>query len=134
MTINTNILGVVCLAAIAPVAFADIEPCDPDYFATIAPASFTRDVEIVGDYLYVLDENVLEQDQTGLRILDISNPAAPVLVGALTTPGQASDIAIAGDRAYIADGGMGGLLVLDISDPASPVMLGSLDTPGACRC
>ena len=65
--------------------------------------------------------------QTGLQIIDISNPLVPEIIGAVDTPGYAEDVAVQGDRAYIADGARG-LQVIDISDPTSPWIMGSADT------
>jgi hypothetical protein len=78
---------------------------------------------VVGDLAYVAD------GLGGLRILDVSNPAIPVELGALYTPGEALDVAVVGDLAYVADG-LGGLRILDVSTPAFPAELGALDTPG----
>jgi hypothetical protein len=50
-------------------------------------------------------------------------------VGAVETPSYAEDVAVVGDRAYVADS-RSGLRVIDISDPTLPVELGALDTPG----
>ena len=60
----------------------------------------------------------------GLRIVDVSNPAAPVEVGAWQAAhGQAAangrQVAVRGHLAFLADG-TSGLVVLDISDPTAP--------------
>ena len=52
-------------------------------------------------------------------------PAAAAEQGA---PGYAWDVAIAGDRAYVADGGSG-LRVFDITDPMRPRAIGGVLTP-----
>ncbi len=60
----------------------------------------------------------------GLRIYDVTDPAAPVLRGSLTDGFvDAFAVDVAGDTAYVADGA-GGLKWVDISDPAHPVVLG----------
>ncbi len=56
-------------------------------------------------------------------------PFEPSIVGSADTPSEATGIAIAGNHAYIADGG-GGLQVVDITDPTAPVIVGSCDTDG----
>jgi len=63
-----------------------------------------------------------------LRIIDISNLASPVEVGAYDTPGWAIGLAVSGDYAYVADYAQG-LRVIDISNPASPNEVGSVSTP-----
>jgi hypothetical protein len=55
----------------------------------------------------------------GLRIVDVSDPAAPVEVGAYDTPGYAEGVAVAGQYAYVADGHYG-LRIVDVSNPADP--------------
>lgn len=50
--------------------------------------------------------------------------------GYLATPGQASDIAIVGRYAYVADGSEGGLRIYDISSPMDIHKISSLKLPG----
>ncbi len=80
------------------------------------------DVEVVGERAYVA------AFESGLRVIDVSNPALPVELGALGTPGVAVAVEVVGELAYVADG-FSGLRVIDVSDPALPVELGALDTP-----
>jgi hypothetical protein len=68
----------------------------------------------------------------GLRVIDVSNPAAPVEVGSIDTPDLACDVSVVGGLTYVADG-TSGLRVVDVSDPAAPVEVGSIDTPGNAR-
>ena len=58
----------------------------------------------------------------GLLIIDVSNPANPVLRGGYNTPGYAVDVAIAGSVAYVADGSTGTLQIIDVSNPAAPLL------------
>ncbi len=66
----------------------------------------------------------------GLLVIDISDPATPVTIGAYETPGNAFDVHVSGNYAYVA-AGQAGLLVVDISDPASPTLVGSFATLGS---
>lgn len=85
-----------------------------------------EDVVLAGGYAYVADWFY------GLRVYDVSNPASPVLVGSLETGGYPSGVAVAGDRAFIAEGTDGGnLRVIDISNPANPTLLGTISTSKA---
>ncbi|MFN3929222.1 MAG: carboxypeptidase regulatory-like domain-containing protein, partial [Thermoflexus sp.] len=63
------------------------------------------DVAVAGSYAYVADR------EGGLRIVDVSDPAAPREVGFYDTPGYAGDVAVVGSYAYVADG-EGGLVIL----------------------
>ena len=74
---------------------------------------------VSGSLVYVADE------ESGLRVIDISNPARPREVGFIDTPGQARKIALSGIFAYVADG-EGGLRIVDVSNPAAPQERGSL--------
>jgi hypothetical protein len=74
----------------------------------------------------VADENF------GLQVIDISNPASPTLLGTYNTPGYALGVTVSGDYAFVADQSSG-LQVIDISNPASPTLLGNYDTPGSAR-
>ncbi len=60
----------------------------------------------------------------GLKIVDVSDPKAPALRGALGVEGEARDVALAGSLAYLACGA-GGLRVIDVSDPSAPKSIGT---------
>jgi hypothetical protein len=66
----------------------------------------------------------------GLRVLDVSNPIAPTLVGSLDMPEGAYRVAIEGSYAYVTTSD-GKLRVVDISDPAAPVQVGFYPSGGA---
>jgi hypothetical protein len=57
--------------------------------------------------------------ERGLQIIDVSNPSAPVRRGGYDTSGNALDVCVSGDLAYVADGY--GLQIIDVSNPAAPV-------------
>ena len=50
-------------------------------------------------------------------MIDVSNPRAPVELGAYDTPGEAVGVAVVEGYAYIADGA-GGLVILRYGAPA----------------
>ena len=85
-------------------------------------------VYVVGSYAYVADAT------SGLRVIDISNPAAPFQVGFCDAPGNAQAVYVSENYAYVANGyGAQGFWVIDISNPAAPFQVASIDTPGyAC--
>jgi hypothetical protein len=60
----------------------------------------------------------------GIRILDVSNPAAPSLLGQFDTVGQAREVVAQGILAYVVQSD--GLQILDVSNPAAPAPLGFL--------
>ena len=55
------------------------------------------DVYVAGSYAYVADGD------SGLQIIDISDPANPILVGTYDTSGFADDVYVVGSHAYVAD-------------------------------
>ncbi|MBF0129304.1 MAG: DUF4347 domain-containing protein [Alphaproteobacteria bacterium] len=81
-------------------------------------------VAVSGNYAYVAD------DRAGLRVIDISNPVSPSLLGTYDTPGYASGVVVNGTYAYVADLNRG-LQVINISNPASPSLAGSLWLAGS---
>jgi hypothetical protein len=64
---------------------------------------------------------------TGLRIIDVSNPASPTEVGFFDTQGFAVYVAVSGNYAYVADL-REGLRIIDVSNPAIPHEVGSFNT------
>ncbi len=85
-----------------------------------------RAIAVAGNYAYV---------GVGLRlmVLDISNPASPVVVGqSPMMSGVVEDVILSGNLAYIADG-EGGLQIIDISSPANLVRRGGYDTSGVAH-
>ncbi len=79
-------------------------------------------VAVVGSLAYVADFD------HGLKILDISTPSAPALLGTYDTPGNALGVAVQGSVAYVADGTS--LQLINITTPSSPSFLGSIGSAG----
>ena len=81
-------------------------------------------VAVEGDYAYVADADF---GGTGLRIVDVSDPENPAVVGGYDSPNQAFglDVVTDGDAVtlYLANG-FSGIVVLDVTDPTEPVELG----------
>lgn len=72
---------------------------------------------VVGNYVYVA------ANTGGLRIVDISNPKSPALVGAFTGISEAFSVIVSGRYAYVADNATG-LNIIDVSNPTNPVLVG----------
>jgi hypothetical protein len=66
---------------------------------------------------------------TGLGIVDISNPYIPTLISETPTGDEANDVTVDGNIAFIADQSVG-LVVMDVADPFHPALVSSLPTPG----
>ncbi|HMB70727.1 MAG TPA: FlgD immunoglobulin-like domain containing protein [bacterium] len=91
--------------------------------ATVGISTHANDVMVEGDLAYTADES------SGLKVFDISDPRAPVLIGSLAGSSPAEDIAKAGNLAYLALQDAG-LQIVDVSDPTTPFIVSTLDTPG----
>jgi hypothetical protein len=60
----------------------------------------------------------------GLRVVDVSDPAAPVEVGAYDTPGRADNLVATGRWVYLMDGD---LRIVDLGDRTAPALVGFYD-------
>lgn len=80
---------------------------------------------------------VIANSEDGMSVVDISDPANPLVLGHYTPSGSAvvTDVALQGNRAGLLTtvDGQGRLYLLDLTDPANPAELGSVDTPGDAR-
>ena len=81
-------------------------------------------VQVVGNYAYIANRD------SGLQILNISNPSAPTLAGSYDTLNSAQGVKIVGNYAYISDQDLG-LQILNISNPSAPTFAGSYDSGGS---
>ena len=75
-----------------------------------------------GTMLYTMDSS------DTLRVIDISTPTSPRIVGSLMLSGSPKDVRASGSIAYLA-AYTGGMQIVDFSTPASPRLIGSL--PGS---
>jgi len=80
-------------------------------------------VAVAGDYAYVAT------NETGLRVVDISDPSQPREVGSYAPPSIINSLVVDGSYIYVATGDSG-LRVVDVSDPAQAYEIGFYDTPG----
>ena len=79
-------------------------------------------VALDGGYVYAAAGDTL-------HVVEVTNPAAPVLRGALTAPGRIWSVHAAGNRAYLA-GGLDGLHIVDAADPDAPALAATHQTAG----
>ena len=89
-----------------------------------------RDVYVSGNYAYVTD---YESSLPLIDIIDITDPAHPIFIGHLYTPGRATSINISGTYAYVTiryESNRGLLAILDMTDPLKPLIVGYHAMPG----
>jgi hypothetical protein len=84
--------------------------------------AFPADVAVAGNYAYVANVD------SGLRVIDVSNPSAPFEVGVYASS-KADGVTVAGSYAYVSEAGWG-LRILDISDPTAPFQVSLYDSVG----
>ena len=53
-----------------------------------------------------------------LRVINVSNPGSPSLLGTVTLPGAAKDVVVRGTFAYVADFCDGSLQIVDLTAPS----------------
>ena len=105
-----------------------------------APTPFaqTGTFETVGtidgraDLVRVVDGVVYVMGGRTLAIYDVSDPTAPVRLGAYEFPEEVWGFRIAGGRAYVGNN-FSGLALLDISNPRAPALLGVHKTLGQAK-
>jgi len=67
---------------------------------------------------------------SGLRIIDVSNPSNPTLLGTANLGGDSRDVVAMGNYAYVAARDSG-VYVVDVSNPANPVKVKTIKTARA---
>lgn len=80
-------------------------------------------VRVLGNYAYIVAR------QGGFHIVDISNPANPVLKGSYDTDGYATTVDVSGTMAVVSSGG-GGVYVFNVANPANPVLMENVTSVG----
>jgi hypothetical protein len=90
------------------------QPTSPSLVASVPVSAFT--LAHAGNALFAGTSN------KSLVVMDISNPAHPTQVSAISLPNIPIKLRVSNNLLFVADG-IGGLLIYDISAPASPVLL-----------
>ena len=98
----------------------------PVLVAQLATPGSANDVRVAGTVAYVAEDD-------GLQLVDVSDPAHPVLLGSLSFPaGRQVRVAVGGNLVYLADLTFG-LHVVDVTNPMQPREVGSLALAGTPR-
>ena len=129
-----------------PAAVASINPSEVGGQRSLDPIVPAEAFFVSGDFDYVADVFVsgdlayVAAYESGLQIVDVSDPTAPVEVGSLVSPrvpvvSRAEDfldtargVFVSGGLAFVAFT-YSGLQIVDVSDPTAPVEVGSLVSP-----
>ncbi len=93
--------------------------------ARITAPSGIEGIEVSGTNAYLADA------ESGIVILDVSNPSSPVIVGNYATEYSILDVAVSGNYVYAADSN--DLIIIDATTPSSPTLVGSYETIGSAN-
>ncbi|MFC2173609.1 LVIVD repeat-containing protein [Acidobacteriota bacterium] len=105
----------------AVIALDISNPSSPLILSEITMPDAVNDLALSGSYLYVA------ADAAGLRIVDVSDPAAPIETGHADVPIAALLVAVSYPLAFVAQ--TSNVRIIDISDPLFPQEVSSLDGP-----
>ena len=115
------------------------EPTSPRWLATIPAVARTAGVAVAGNLAYVVDAPSApvpcrpgDEPRSTLRVFDLRDPAAPVLLGALGLPGRAEHVAASGTTVFVATA-EAGLRVVNVETPGAPREVAWLDLWGVTR-
>ncbi len=79
--------------------------------------------------LAVRDGYVYVAGPSGLGVMDVTVPSAPVLRTVVSPSSRVDDVLVSGDHLFAARGD--GLFVYNLAEPSAPVLIGHAETPGA---
>jgi hypothetical protein len=116
-------------------AFSLTGPAGPTLRGTLVDEFRGADIAVAGSRAVVAGTDRFEGVGV-LKVLDAALPAAPEVLGTLTTGAAAAFHGVALDASgtlAVATLGAGGVWTVDLSDPRHPTQAGSLDTTGDAR-
>jgi hypothetical protein len=98
-------------------------PNAPVFISAYNRAQSLNGLYITNNRLYIAGGN------TGLLIVDVTNPSSPVLLSANNTSGITSDVIVNTNYAYVADS-YNGMLIFNVTNPSSPILLSKFPANG----
>ncbi|MBI4991697.1 MAG: hypothetical protein HZB99_00575 [Candidatus Harrisonbacteria bacterium] len=98
-------------------------PANPILAGSYNAPGNTRGIYVSGKYAFLAS--------SGLRIIDVSNPANPTQVSSVETDGS-KGVFVAGKYAYVGTA-ENGLAIIDISNINNPTIVGTYNSPGDGR-
>ncbi|MBM3288064.1 MAG: hypothetical protein FJY88_12040 [Candidatus Eisenbacteria bacterium] len=98
---------------------------NPPIVGRVVTPAQARDVAVSGNHAYVADS------EAGLLAVDVSQPAAPLIVGSAALPSPAVSLRVLPPFAYVAM--ERGLAVADVTDPPNPRLIGTVGTSYGLR-
>ena len=112
-----------------------IQPSWLQFYTTDLVGSYTatsanyRAIKVLGNFAYIADYG------TGLKIFNITNPAAPILTSSYSAGNLlALEVNAEGNFVYLANANNEGLQVINVSNPFEPILVGNYPLPGSSSC
>jgi hypothetical protein len=102
------------------------DPASPVLLGAETPPRPGDVLAVAGSRAYVAGESA---SSDRLRIIDVSDPAAPTVLGEVSLPDACRDIEPDGDTVYLSLG-WSGVCAVDVSDPTVPVVLDTVGPVG----
>jgi hypothetical protein len=134
-------LGTQYIAGVSPdTAVRDLtvisisNPTAPAKVATLDVPNFSSDAAIVdGNSVYLAGTvgGYTLGTPGGIAIVDVTNPAAPVLKATIATPGYARGLAMVGTNELAVADGATGVTFIDVTDKTHPVVEGTQAVNGS---
>ena len=112
-----TLLAILCVLLISSL-FTGESSHAASILGAVDTPGLARSVSYKDHIAYVADS------ESGLQVIDVSDPTSPHIIGSVDTPGFAYSVHIEDTYAYVADGD---LRIVDVSDPTSPHIEGSLN-------
>ena len=81
---------------------------------------------VTNNYAFLLDNW-----DTYLHVIDISNPTSPTEVASFRSWNHADTLAVDGSRAYVTEGDSDRVVIVDLSMPTNPRQIGQFAVPDA---
>lgn len=116
-----------------PATLTVVPGLDIHRIGRITTPGWVYSLDVVANLAYVgVDSETSSPEGGGLRIVDVSDPSAPVFIGGLALAGarqvvSISDVVASGQRVYMAAASRG-FYIIDVSDPVKPFILGKFNT------
>lgn len=97
------------------------------FFSPVDVGKHGEDVDVDGNYAYL----ATDETNRGINVINISNPASPVVVGYKDLGAKGNYIKKDGNYAYVGIDKTQGLSIVDVSNPASLSIAKNVNTSGA---
>ncbi len=94
----------------------------PTILATLNLNASANDVTLAGNLAYLATAG-------GLKVVDVTNPAAPRLLGTFAGVGNAMGVKVRGTTAYVAAGGS--LTIVSVANPGAMIQAGTVSLGGS---